>query len=465
MKSITKNRRIIVGVISAILVLSMILGSVMTAFADETKILTLGADLTEEQKQLIIDYLGVNLNEVEIVTVNNQDEHQYLGGIIPDQKIGTHTYSCCYIEPTNDGGIHIKTVNLNYVDSDMIRNALITSGINNANVICVSPKPVSGTGAMVGVFKAYESIEGENLDSEKVEIASEELVTTVELSEEVGKEEASDMMNELKQQVIEEGGTLDRDAILDKVDKYVTEHQLNLTEEQKWKIVDILLKIAQQDYDIDEVRKSYNDLKDTIADVKDKAEKTKNFLEKIVDFITELWQKFTGTYEEIKEDERVQMLQNQLGILANTNDSLLGDDTVVTNTEDQTILDEIKDSGIVSQEDKQSFWESIVGFFKSLRGNKEETPKEEPIETQETETTDGITFDSFNDNSLLLEEDSSETVDFSETSEEEEDKSNLDYVTYELQELDPSQQDEQQKNDEPEGTNDTGVKSFDELTK
>lgn len=429
MRIASKNKRIIAGIISVILVLSMILGTIVTALADETKILTLGADLTDEQKQLIIDYLGVDTNSVDVITVNNQDEHQYLGGVLPDQKIGKHTYSCCYIEPTSEGGIHIKTVNLNYVDSDMIRNALITSGINNANVVCVSPKPVSGTGAMVGVFMAYRSIDPKRLSTKKVEIASEELVTTVELSKEVGKEEASNMMNELKQQVIEKSKTLDMDSIIDMVDNYVTVHQLNLTEDQKWKIADILLKIAQQDYDINKVRQSYQDTKEKIETLEENAEKAKNIIEKIFDFFTVLWQKITGTYEQVKEDERVKMIQEQIGILADTNDKLLGDKTVVTNTEDSSILNEVKNTEEESQDD-----------------NKPDT--------------NSITFDSFNNSNSKQDGSNNKVTDSDKISEKETKKSNLDYVTHELQDLDTSKQDKQQNNSSTENS----AKTFDELT-
>ena len=94
MKKLLSNRRTVAIIISILLIISMISGTVITVFADETKILTLGADLTDEQKQLIINYLGVDINNVEVITVNNEDEHQYLDGIVSEQTIGHHTYSC-----------------------------------------------------------------------------------------------------------------------------------------------------------------------------------------------------------------------------------------------------------------------------------------------------------------------------------------------------------------------------------
>ena len=418
MKTLLKNRKTITIIISILLIISMLTGTVITVFADETKILTLGADLTDEQKQLIINYLGVDISDIEVITVNNEDEHHYLDGIVAEQTIGHHTYSCSYIEPTTEGGIHIKTVNLTYVDCDMIRNALITSGITNANVICVAPKEVSGTGAMVGIFKAYEHIESEDLDKEKVELATEELVTTLDISDEVGKEEANNMMKELKELVIEKGKKIDKDEILNIIEKYLEEHNLQLTEEQKWKLVELLLKISQKDYDIEEIKQSYQDLKDTINKVQETAETTKNIVEKVIDFFKMLWQKITGTYEEIQENEKVKEITEQIGILAQTHDELLGNNTVVTNTDEeiaqdksdsknQSIIDSLDGAGnlsTITQEQKKGFFNSIVEFFKNLFNSIDDEETEELLEEENTVDT-SITFDTINE-TTEFEEDS-----------------------------------------------------------
>lgn len=477
MKKLLSNRRTVAIIISILLIISMISGTVITVFADETKILTLGADLTDEQKQLIINYLGVDINNVEVITVNNEDEHQYLDGIVSEQTIGHHTYSCSYIEPTTEGGIHIKTVNLTYVDCDMIRNALITSGITNANVICLAPKEVSGTGAMVGIFKAYEHIESEDLDEEKIELATEELVTTLEISDEVGKEEANNMMTELKELVIEKGKEINKDEILGIVEKYLEEHNLKLTEEQKGKLVELLLKISQKDYDIEEIKQSYQNLKDTINKIQETTEKTKNIIEKTVDFFKMLWQKITGTYEEIQENEKVKEITEQIGILAQTNDELLGDNTVVTNTDEEItqninddknsdIIDSLGGAGNLSsitQEQKKGFFNSIVEFFKNLFNTTDDNETEK-IDSEENTVDTSITFDTIN-----------ETTEFEEGStfedltkpEEENNKDTLQYVTHELQELEPdnteNNKDETLDNDKNTQTNDDPM-SFDNVT-
>ena len=477
MKTLLSNRRTVAIIISILLIISMLSGAVITVFADETKILTLGADLTDEQKQLIINYLGVDINNVEVITVNNEDEHQYLDGIVSEQTIGHHTYSCSYIEPTTEGGIHIKTVNLTYVDCDMIRNALITSGITNANVICLAPKEVSGTGAMVGIFKAYEHIESEDLDEEKIELATEELVTTLEISDEVGKEEANNMMTELKELVIEKGKEINKDEILGIVEKYIEEHNLQLTEEQKWKLVELLLKISQKDYDIEEIKQSYQNLKDTINKIQETTEKTKNILEKTVDFFKMIWQKITGTYEEIQANEKVREITEQIGILAQTNDELLGDNTVVTNTDEEItqninddknsdIIDSLDGAGNLSsitQEQKKGFFNSIVEFFKNLFNTTDDNETEK-IDSEENTVDTSITFDTINETTEFEEGNTFENL---TKPEEENNKDTLQYVTHELQELEPdnteNDKDETLDNDKNTQTDDDPM-SFDNVT-
>ena len=49
---------------------------------------------------------------------------------------------------------------------------------------------------------AYETASGETLDEGQKEAATEELVTTGELADAIGQEEATDLMNNIKQDVV-----------------------------------------------------------------------------------------------------------------------------------------------------------------------------------------------------------------------------------------------------------------------
>ena len=59
---------------AAALGLCLALGISMGASADSRKVVTLGADLTDQQKQIVMNYFGVTSNQVDILTITNQDE-------------------------------------------------------------------------------------------------------------------------------------------------------------------------------------------------------------------------------------------------------------------------------------------------------------------------------------------------------------------------------------------------------
>ena len=125
----------------------------MVAKADSSKVVTLGANLSDEQKNEMYDYFGTSADKVETIEVTNADERKYMEGIASESQIGTRTYSCSYVEPTESGGIQVKTANLTFVTSSMIASTLTTSGVENCNVVAASPIEVSGTGALTGIMK------------------------------------------------------------------------------------------------------------------------------------------------------------------------------------------------------------------------------------------------------------------------------------------------------------------------
>ena len=188
---------------------SAIAAAVMTAslvaapaYADSRVVATIGADLTPAQKQTVIDYFGSNMDGADIIYVTNEDEHAHLDGYIPYEQIGNATYSCALICPTTSGGIHVRAANLNYVTADMLASALSSAGVRNADVIAICPFKVSGTGALTGVLLAYETATGQPLDQTKKDVATQELVVTQTISNQVGPDAATLIVNDVKANVI-----------------------------------------------------------------------------------------------------------------------------------------------------------------------------------------------------------------------------------------------------------------------
>ncbi|WP_337809629.1 DUF1002 domain-containing protein [Prevotella pectinovora] len=188
----------------------------VSAFADSGRIVTIGADLTDSQKATVLDFFGLSesdLENMQVITVNNQDERAYLEGTVSDAVIGTQTLSCSYIEPTTSGGINVETANLTYVTKNTLYNALQTAGIENCNLVVTAPYKVSGTGALTGIFKAYEA-NGKTLDDDKKEAATQEMVDTAKLENTYG-EGAAQVIGDVKDQVVSSGKDMTDDQIRD----------------------------------------------------------------------------------------------------------------------------------------------------------------------------------------------------------------------------------------------------------
>lgn len=308
----------------------------MVAKADNSKVVTLGVNLSDEQKKSMYEYFGTSSDKVETVEVTNADERKYMEGIASEEQIGTRTYSCSYVEPTGSGGVQVKVANLTFVTSSMIASTLLTSGVENCNVVAASPIEVSGTGALTGIMMAYESASGEKLSEDQKAAATEELVTTGELASEVGQQKATDLMNEVKQDVIEDGLT-DPDDIKGAVEDAAKDINITLTEEQMAKIVSLMENISQYDYDVKALKKTLENLEG-----KDEG------------FFAGLWSSIKGFFTGDSGDG---------GIINDTRDDILGADAVIDST-----LDAIHSPA----EEKEGFWDKIVRFFKDLFGGSDD---------------------------------------------------------------------------------------------
>lgn len=231
--------------------------------ASSGNVVTLGSDLSDEQKRLVMQYFGTSSAESNIIYITHDDEVSYLSEYVPMEKIGSRTLSCAYVRPTTEGGIKVKTANLTYVTPNMIASSLSTSGIKNCEVIAACPIEVSGTGALTGVLMAYERAVGKGLDEGRKDLATQEMVVTSELAEQIGTDEASKIINDSKQEVLE-GNVQNADEIKNIVNNIIIENGLDVSQEEFDKIISLLEKIASQGIDYDEVKDALDSIEDSL---------------------------------------------------------------------------------------------------------------------------------------------------------------------------------------------------------
>lgn len=253
------------------------------AYADSFKVVTLGADLSKEQKEEMMKYFGVTKNDANILEVTKAEEDKYLANIATKSQIGTRSISCAYVEPTDKGGLNIYTHNISWVTEDMIKNALITAGIENATVKAAAPFVVSGTAALTGILKGFESSKGgEKIDENKKKVANEELMVTGQLGEKIGKKDAANLINEIKKDVVKEKPKNEKE-----VEKIVTNvannYKSKLSDEDIKKITSLMTKINDLDLDFNKIKDQLNDVSKKLKENLN-SEETKGFLAKIGTF-------------------------------------------------------------------------------------------------------------------------------------------------------------------------------------
>ena len=335
----------------------------ITALADSAKVVTLGANLSEEQKASMYKYFGTSSDQVETIEVTNADERKYMEGIATESQIGTRTFSCSYVEPTESGGIQVKVANLTFVTSSMIASTLLTSGVENCNVVAGSPIEVSGTGALTGIMMAYEKASGKELSEDQKATATQELVTTGELAKDLGQDTASDLMNDVKESVIEDKLT-EPDDIKDAITDAASDQGITLTDDQIAKITELMESISQYDYDVKALKKTLDNLDG-----------------KTGGFFSSLWTKIKGFFG--GDDSNG-------GIINSTDDTALGNNAIIDSTLD-AVKGKVNDT--VNQAKEDGLWDKIVAFFKDLFGS------DDTDNSDNTDSTDAVE-DNSEDNSI-----------------------------------------------------------------
>lgn len=268
---------------------------------DDKPYLSFGADLKPEQQQTVLGLMGISsedLEDYDVTYVTNAEEHSYLGSYISAREIGTRAWSSVVIVKREKGnGINISTKNINYCTIGMYKNALVTAGIEDADIIVAGPQPISGTAALVGIFKAYNDMSGSEIPEDRVDTALNELVLTgrLESIEGVDAEDVEAMVAYLKQKVAE-GALKDENSISEAIDTASRDFDITLTAEEKSELMELMLKIKDLNLDVDsllsQAESIYNKLSEMgfdSASVNGIGDKIGNFFSGIIDAIKEFF--------------------------------------------------------------------------------------------------------------------------------------------------------------------------------
>ena len=239
--------------------------------ADEDTVIALGADLTAEQRATVLDLMGITeaeLSECTVIYITNDMEHEYLDSYLGASVIGTKSLSSVKITRARAGsGVIVTTQNINYCTTGMYRNALITAGMEDTEVLVVAPTPISGTAGLIGALKAYEVMSDVPVSDIALDTAVDEMITTGELAEsiqgDISSEDVEALIEWLKSKIaIGELNIGDEDSVREIIEEGEEKFNITLTEDEKQQIIDLLKKLdalgLNTEYLLDQAQKLYN---------------------------------------------------------------------------------------------------------------------------------------------------------------------------------------------------------------
>lgn len=269
----------------ALFMISLLFIMPIQAFADMAEgdvIVTLGENLSEEQKNMLLAEMKAP-KDAAIITVSNEEEHKYLGNYISKALIGTRAISSSAVTIAKQGsGLEVETKNINWVTDEMYINALITAGVKDAKIYITAPANVSGTAALTGIIKAYEISAEKTIPEEVKQAANEEMVETAKLGDSVGNENATALIAKIKEEIAKNSPETDAE-LRTIIENAAKELGITLTEQEILSLIDLFNKLKELDIDWNQVGEQLNQAKDKISKYLE-SEEGQGFLESLKRF-------------------------------------------------------------------------------------------------------------------------------------------------------------------------------------
>ena len=242
----------------------------------DTRRTVIGADLNEADIATVYSLFGVERGSVTELKLSNTEERAYLQSGVDTGSIGTRTVSCVYMELLPEGsGLSIQTSNLDW-SPEMYASALATAGIADARILVAAPYPVTGTGALAGIYKAYEDITGSRLKAENKSAGTQELSLLGELSRQVGSVDSTVIVREVKQ-LLDQGAALSDWELREQILQISSRLHVILTEDQLMQIIALVRSL--QGLDADALQQRVDGLRGAMQRVSETREKAETVVE------------------------------------------------------------------------------------------------------------------------------------------------------------------------------------------
>ncbi|MDR6226486.1 DUF1002 domain-containing protein [Desmospora profundinema] len=270
------------------------------AWAGTDTVVTLGKDLTADQRQTVMRNLEAP-DGVETLEVSIQDVERYLGNHVDKATIGTKAYSSAKVTLAKEGsGIRVDTTNVTKITPQMYANALITAGVKDAEVTVTAPIQVSGTTGLTGIMMAFETATDQEISDEQKDLANEEMVITSELGEKIeDSDKATQFIAEVKEEIAEQQPQT-KEEVRDIIINVAGDLNINLGDQDVDRVTDTMHRFSELDIDWNSLGNQLNELKNNfdemIGNIDLDSEEAQGFLSGLLDWLSELWDAITSVF-------------------------------------------------------------------------------------------------------------------------------------------------------------------------
>lgn len=247
-------------VLLTMLLLFLFYSSTAVAADKQDVVVALGADLSEAQRAEVLELMGLTEAELlncTVISITNAMEHEYLDAYLDASVIGSKSLSSVKITRAASGsGVMVTTKNINYCTTGMYRNALMTAGMEDTEVLVAAPVPISGTAGLIGALKAYEAMADKEISDAALDTALDELITTGELAESIqedaGSDEAEALIAWLKNQIASKELDIgNEESVREAIAEGEKIFGVSLTEAEKAQIIELLKKLDSLELNAD----------------------------------------------------------------------------------------------------------------------------------------------------------------------------------------------------------------------
>ncbi len=183
---------------------------------------------------------------------------------------------------------------MNWVSEAMFANALITAGVEDAEVYVTAPMNVSGTAGLTGLIKAYEIAADIVIPEEQKQVANEEMIRTAELGESIGVEKATELMNRIKEELAENPIETEGD-LRDLIRRLAEELGITLTDQELDGLVSLFMRMKDLNINWDQVQEQISKVRDNLDDILNR-EDTQSFIQRFLDLVNRFIDSIRGVF-------------------------------------------------------------------------------------------------------------------------------------------------------------------------